>query len=171
MSESGTDSIEPIVEPTTETTPAPAVASTDTPTDTPTGAPTGAPVVDVRADVQRVGGVEVEARPDGYSVAIRLNAPAPDADWIKLFEHPPVLLLLPPARRPELTDTVITISVRNEEQMTASIRYAELALAEANQVYNDEVLPRRERHRKIRESIRANDESGLDAMARAANSL
>jgi hypothetical protein len=163
MSESDTDSIEPIVEPTTEPTLAPAVASTDT--------PTGEPVVDERADVQRVGGVEVEARPDGYSVAIRLNVPAPDADWVKLFEHPPVLLLLPPARRPELTDTVITISVRNEEQMTASIRYAELALAEANQVYNDEVLPRRERHRKIRESIRANDESGLDAMARAANSL
>src|SRR4051794_17591254 len=123
------------------------------------------PSTEPRADVQRVGAVEVEARPEGYSVSIRLNMPAPDAEWRKLFEHPRVLMLVPPARRPELTDSVITISVRNEEQMTASIRYSELALAEANQLYNDEVLPRRERHRKLRESARADDGSGLDAMA------
>jgi len=129
------------------------------------------PNVELRADIRRVGSIEVESRSEGYSVAIRLNASPPDADWIKLFEHPPVLLLVPPARRPVLADTLITISVGNEEQMAASIRYAELALAEANQVYNDEVLPRRERHRMIRESARASDESGLDAMARAANAL
>ncbi len=129
------------------------------------------PNVEPRADIRRVGSIEVESRSEGYSVAIRLNAPSPDAEWTKLFEHPPEVLLVPPARRPELVDTLITISVRNEEQMTASIRYAELALAEANQVYNDVVLPRRERHRKIRESARASDESGLDAMARAANAL
>jgi len=126
---------------------------------------------DERADVHRVGGVEVEAHSDGYSVAIRLNTSAPDAEWRKLFEHPPVLMLVPPARRPTLSDAVIAITVGNEEQMTASIRYAELALEEANRVYNDEVLPRRARHQQLRESARAHDEVGLDAMARAANAL
>jgi hypothetical protein len=55
--------------------------------------------------------------------------------------------------------------------MSASVRYAELAIAEANQVYNDEVLPRRERHRRVRELVRAGDEVALEAMARAASAL
>jgi hypothetical protein len=129
------------------------------------------PSVDERAVVRRVGDIEVEARQGGYSVTIRLNVSPPDAEWVKLFEHPPVLTLVPPARRPTISDTTIEILVRNEEQMGASVRYAELALAEANQVYNDEVLPRRERHRRIRDAARARDEVGLDAMARAANAL
>ncbi len=86
-------------------------------------------------------------------------------------EHPPVLTLVPPARRPTIDDATISIIVRNEEQMSASVRYVELAIAEANQVYNDEVLPRRERHRQIRDAARSRDEVGLDAMARAANAL
>jgi hypothetical protein len=129
------------------------------------------PVVEPRAEIARVGDVQVEPQRDGYSVTIRLNASPPDADWVKLFEHPPVLLLLPPARRPTISDATIEIVVRNEEQMNASVRYAELAVAEANQVYNDEVLPRRERHRQIRDAARSRDEVGLDAMARAANAL
>ena len=129
------------------------------------------PVAEPRAEIARVGDVQVEPQRDGYSVTIRLNASPPDADWVKLFEHPPVLLLLPPARRPTISDATIEIVVRNEEQMNASVRYAELAVAEANQVYNDEVLPRRERHRQIRDAARSRDEVGLDAMARAANAL
>jgi hypothetical protein len=133
--------------------------------------PVDQPAVDQEAQVRRVGDVEVEARQDGYSVTIRLSAPPPDAEWVKLFEHPPVLTLIPPARRPTISEAAIEILVRNEEQMSASVRYAELAVAEANQVYNDEVLPRRERHRRIRDAARARDEVGLDAMARAANDL
>ena len=130
------------------------------------------PVVEPRADIRRIGDIGVQPRPDGsYAVTMQLNATPPDAEWIKLFEHPPVLLLVPPARRPTISDTVIEIHVRNEEQMNASVRYAELAVAEANQVYNDEVLPRRERHRQIRDAARSQDEGGLDAMARAANAL
>ena len=127
--------------------------------------------VEEQAQVARIGDIEVEPRQDGYSVTIRLNATPPDADWVKLFEHPPVLALVPPARRPTLTDAAIVIVVRNEEQMNASVRYAELAVSEANRYYNDDVLPRRDRHRRIREAARAQDDNGLDAMARAANSL
>jgi hypothetical protein len=129
------------------------------------------PTVEQRADIRRVGDVQVEPQGDGYSVTIRLNTSPPDTDWVKLFEHPPVLVLTPPARRPSIGDDTIEILVRNEEQMNASVRYAELAVAEANQVYNDEVLPRRERHRQIRDAARSRDEVGLDAMARAANEL
>lgn len=129
------------------------------------------PVVEPRAELHRVGDVQVEPQRDGYVVTIRLNASPPDADWVKLFEHPPVLVLVPPARRPTISDATIEIVVRNEEQMSASVRYAELAVAEANQVYNDEVLPRRERHRQIRDAARSRDEDGLDAMSRAANAL
>jgi hypothetical protein len=127
--------------------------------------------IDERAQVRRIGDIEVEPRHDGYSVTIRLNAPPPDAEWVKLFAHPRVLTLAPPARRPALCDAGIEILVRNEEQMSASVRYAELALAEANQVYNDEVLPRRERHQRIRDAAAAREEVGLDAMSRAANEL
>ena len=129
------------------------------------------PVVEPRAEIARIGDVQVEPQRDGYSVTVRLNASPPDADWVKLFEHPPVLTLVPPARRPTIDDATISIIVRNEEQMSASVRYVELAIAEANQVYNDEVLPRRERHRQIRDAARSRDEVGLDAMARAANAL
>ncbi len=129
------------------------------------------PVVEPRAEIARIGDVQVEPQRDGYSVTVRLNASPPDADWVKLFEHPPVLTLVPPARRPTIADATISIVVRNEEQMSASVRYVELAIAEANQVYNDEVLPRRERHRQIRDAARSRDEVGLDAMARAANAL
>ena len=132
---------------------------------------TSEPTVDQRSAVARVGDIEVEPRPEGYSVTIRLNAAPPDAEWVKLFEHPPVLTLVPPARRPTISDAAIEILVRNEEQMTASVRYAEQAVAEANRAYNDEVLPRRARHRRIRDVARARDEVGLDAMARAANAL
>jgi hypothetical protein len=132
---------------------------------------TEASVTESRAEICRVGDVQVEPQRDGYSVKIQLNASPPDADWVKLFEHPPVLLLVPPARRPTISDATIEIVVRNEEQMNASVRYAELAVAEANQVYNDEVLPRRERHRQIRDAARTRDEVGLDAMARAADAL
>ena len=128
-------------------------------------------IAEPRAEMARVGDVQVVPHAEGYSVTIRLNASPPDADWVKLFEHPPVLLLTPPARRPAIADATIEILVRNEEQMNASVRYAELAVAEANQVYNDEVLPRRERHRQIRDAARSRDEDGLDAMARAANAL
>jgi hypothetical protein len=129
------------------------------------------PRAELRAEISRVGDVEVKAHEGGYAVTIHLNAPPPDSDWVKLFEHPPVLVLVPPARRPAISGSDIEILVRNEEQMTASVRHAELALAEANQVYNDEVLPRRERHRRIRDAARSRDETGLDAMARAANAL
>jgi hypothetical protein len=129
------------------------------------------PVVQQRADVARVGDIEVEPRQGGYLVTIRLNAPPPDAEWVKLFEHPPVLALVPPARRPTLSDAAIEIMVRNEEQMGASVRYAETAIAEANRLYNDEVLPRRARHQRTRDAARAPDDVGLDAMSRAANAL
>ena len=128
-------------------------------------------VAEPRAEICRVGDVQVEPQRDGYVVTIRLNASPPDADWVKLFEHPPVLVLVPPARRPTISDATIEIVVRNEEQMSASVRYAELAVAEANQVYNDEVLPRRERHQRIRDAARTRDDVGLDAMSRAANAL
>jgi hypothetical protein len=124
-----------------------------------------------RADISRVGDVQVVPHSDGYSVTICLSASPPDADWVKLFEHPPVLVLTPPARRPAISDATIEILVRNEEQMNASVRYAELAVGEANQYYNDEVLPRRERHRRIRDAARTRDDVGLDAMSRAANAL
>jgi hypothetical protein len=127
--------------------------------------------VDERAQVRRIGDIEVEPRHDGYSVTIRLNAPPPDAEWVKLFDHPRVPTLAPPARRPTLSDGVIEILVGNEEQMSASVRYAELAVAEANRVYNEEVLPRRERHRQLRDAAAARDEVGLDAMSRAADAL
>ncbi len=122
-------------------------------------------------DIRRVGDVQVVAHSDGYSVTIQLDASPPDADWVKLFEHPPVLVLTPPARRPAISDATIEILVRNEEQMSASVQYAELAVAEANRVYNDEVLPRRERHQRIRDAARTQDDVGLDAMSRAANAL
>ncbi len=89
------------------------------------------PVAEPRAEIARVGDVQVEPQRDGYSVTIRLNASPPDADWVKLFEHPPVLLLLPPARRPTISDATIEIIVRNEEQMNASVRYVELAAPRA----------------------------------------
>ena len=127
--------------------------------------------VEHRSEIRRVGHIEVKARQDGYSVIIRLSSPPPDRDWVKLFEHPPVLALAPPARRPSISGGAIEILVRNEDQMSASVRYAELAIAEANQFYNDEVLPRRERHQRIRDAARAPDEIGLDAMTRAANTL
>jgi hypothetical protein len=123
------------------------------------------------AAIQRIGGLEVAPRNDGYSVTIRLNEAPSDPEWVKLFEHPPELVLMFPARRPALSGAAIEVLVRNEDQMTASVRYVELAIAEANQVYNDEVLPRRARHRRIREAVRADDEVGLDAMARAASAL
>ena len=128
-------------------------------------------VVDPPAEIRRIGDIGVQSRPDGYSVTMHLNASPPDAEWVKLFEHPRVLVLTPPARRPTISDALIEINVRNEEQMNASVRYAELAVAEANRVYNDEVLPRRERHRQVRDAARSRDEGGLDAMARAADAL
>ena len=127
--------------------------------------------IEHRAEIRRVGDIEVESRHEGYSVTIRLSSAPPDAEWVKLFEHPPVLALAPPARRPSISGAAIEILVRNEEQMSASVRYAELAVAEANQFYNDEVLPRRERHQRIRDAVRTPDETGLDAMTRAANTL
>jgi hypothetical protein len=132
---------------------------------------TSEPTADERAAVERVGDIEVEPRPEGYSVTIRLNAAPPDAEWVKLFEHPPVLTLVPPARRPMISDAAIEILVRNEEQMSASVKHAEQALADANRAYNDEVLPRRERHRRLRDDAGGHDQDGLDAMARAANAL
>jgi len=128
-------------------------------------------MVERGANLRRIGDIEVEARRDGYAVTIRLSSTPPDSDWVKLFEHPPVLALAPPARRPGLSDAAIEIVVRNEEEMSASVRYAELAIAEANQFYNDEVLPRRRRHQRIRDAARAPNEIGLDAMTRAANTL
>jgi hypothetical protein len=104
-------------------------------------------------------------------VSIALSSAPPDADWVKLFEHPPALALTPPARRPTISGSTIEILVRNAEQMSASVRYAELAVAEANQHYNDVVLPRRERHRRLRDAARTSDVDGLDAMTRAADSL
>ena len=124
-----------------------------------------------RSEIQRVGDVEVAPRHDGFSVTLRLSDAPSDPEWVKLFEHPSELVLEFPARRPTLSGAAIEVVVRNEEQMSASVRYAELAIAEANQVYNDEVLPRRERHRRVRESVRAGDEVALDAMARAASAL
>jgi len=133
---------------------------------------TNDPTVDERANVERVGDIEVQPRQGGgYAVTITLNVAPPDADWLKLFEHPPGLTLVPPARRATISDKTIEILVRNEEQMAASVRYAEQAVAEANRAYNDEVLPRRARHRRIRDVARARDDVGLDAMARAANAL
>lgn len=127
--------------------------------------------VEAPAHVARVGDIEVEPRPGGYAVTIRLNVAPPDAEWSKLFEHPAGLPLMAPARRASISGAVIEIFVHNEEQMSASVKHAERALAEANRVYNDEVLPRRERHRRIREVALGREQVGLDAMARAANSL
>ena len=124
-----------------------------------------------RAAIERIGDVEVASRHDGYSVTIRLNEAPSDPEWVKLFDHPPELVLAFPARRPTLSDAAVEVLVRNEEQMTASVRYAELAIAEANRVYNDTVLPRRERHRRIHQAVRAGDDVELDAMARAASAL
>jgi hypothetical protein len=129
------------------------------------------PVLEEQGEIRRLGNLEVAPRHDGYSVTMRLNEAPSDPDWVKLFEHPPELVLVFPARRPALSGATVEILVRNEDQMSASVRYAELAIAEANQVYNDEVLPRRERHRRIRQAVRAADEVGLDAMARAASEL
>ena len=128
-------------------------------------------VLEQHGAIRRLGDLEVAPRPDGYSVTMRLNEAPSDPEWVKLFDHPPELVLVFPARRPALSGAVIEILVHNEEQMSASVRYAELAIAEANQVYNDQVLPRRERHRRIRQEVRAGDELGLDAMARAASEL
>ena len=126
---------------------------------------------DRRADIQRIGDLEVAPPPDGYSVTIRLNEAPSDPEWVKLFDHPLELVLVFPARRPTLSEAAVEVLVRNEEQMTASVRYAELAIAEANRVYNDTVVPRRERHRRIHEAVQAGDEVELDAMARAASAL
>lgn len=128
-------------------------------------------MLEQQGGISRLGDLEVAPRHDGYSVTMRLNEAPSDPEWVKLFEHPPELVLAFPARRPALAGAVIEILVHNEEQMSASVRYAELAIAEANQVYNDQVLPRRERHRRIRQAVRADDELGLDAMARAASEL
>lgn len=127
--------------------------------------------VEAHAHVARVGDIEVEPRPGGYSVTIRLNVAPPDAEWSKLFEHPSDLPLMAPARRPSISGAAIEIFVHNEEQMSASVKHAERALVEANRAYNDEVLPRRERHRRIREVARGSEQDGFDAMARAANAL
>jgi hypothetical protein len=127
--------------------------------------------LDRRAEIQRIGDLEVARRHDGYSVTMRLNEAPPDPEWVKLFEHPHELVLVFPARRPTLSEAAVEVLVRNEEQMTASVQYAELAIAEANRVYNDEVHPRRERHRRIHEAVQAGDEVELDAMARAASAL
>ena len=127
--------------------------------------------VEARARVERVGDIEVEPRPGGYGVTIRLNDAPPDTEWSKLFEHPLDLPLVPPARRPSISGAAIEIFVHNEEQMNASVKHAERALVEANRVYNDEVLPRRERHRRLREVARGHEQVGLDAMARAASNL
>jgi len=132
---------------------------------------TNDPAVDQRVMIERVGDIEVEPRADGYAVTIRLNAAPPDADWLKLFEHPPGLPIDAPARRATIAETSIEILVRNEEQMNASVRYAEKAVSVANQAYNDEVLPRRARHRRIREELRGREQVDLDSMARAANAL
>jgi hypothetical protein len=129
------------------------------------------PTVDQRADVRRVGDLEVEAGPHGYAVTIRLNAAAPDLEWSKLFKTASGTALVPPARRATISDDAIEILVRNEEQMRASVMHAEQALAEANRAYNDEVLPRRERHRRIRDDAGGHEQDGLDAMARAADAL
>jgi hypothetical protein len=128
-------------------------------------------VLEQHGGIRRLGDIEVAPSHDGFSVTMRLNEAPSDPEWVKLFEHPPELVLVFPARRPALSGAVIEIVVHNEEQMSASVRYAELAIAEANQVYNDQVLPRRERHRRIRQEVRAGDERGLDAMARAASEL
>ena len=127
--------------------------------------------VEARARVERVGDIEVEPRPGGYGVTIRLNVAPPDTEWSKLFEHPPDLPLQPPARRASISGASIEIFVHNEEQMSASVKHAERALAEANRVYNDEVLPRRERHRRLREVAQGREQVGLDAMSRAASTL
>lgn len=124
-----------------------------------------------RAEIQRIGDLEVAPHHDGYSVTMRLNEAPSDAEWVKLFEHPRDLDLTFPARRSTLAGATIEVLVRNEEQMTASVRYAELAIAQANEVYNDVVLPRRERHRRIHQAVQAGDETKLDAMARAASAL
>jgi hypothetical protein len=124
-----------------------------------------------RAEIQRIGDLEVTPGRDGFSVTLRLSEAPSDPEWVKLFERPSKLVLDVPARRPTLSGAAIEVVVRNEEQMSASVRYAELAIAEANQVYNDEVLPRRERHRRVRELVRAGDEVALEAMARAASAL
>ena len=133
--------------------------------------PTVDEAAEARAHVERVGDIEVETRPGGYAVTIRLNVAPPDAEWSKLFEHPSDLPLVPFARRASISGAAIEIFVHNEEQMNASVKYAERALVEANRVYNDEVLPRRERHQRLREVARGREQLGLDAMARAANAL
>ena len=127
--------------------------------------------VEARAHVERGGDIEVEPRTGGYGVTIRLNDAPPDTEWTKLFEHPPALPLEPPARRASISGAAIEIFVHNEEQMSASVKHAERALVEANRVYNDEVLPRRERHRRLREVAQGRQQVGLDAMARAASTL
>jgi len=129
------------------------------------------PILDQRANIRRVGDIEVQASPHGYAVTIRLTATAPDLEWSKLFKTASGAALVPPARRATLRDATIEILVHNEEQMTVSVRIAEQALAEANRAYNDEVLPRRERHRRVRDDAGGHEQDGLDAMARAANAL
>jgi hypothetical protein len=129
------------------------------------------PTADQRADIKRVGDIEVEAGPHGYAVTIRLTAAAPDLEWSKLFRTMSGATLVPPARGGTIRDATIEILVRNEEQMSASVKHAEQALADANRAYNDEVLPRRERHRRLRDDAGGHDQDGLDAMARAANAL
>jgi hypothetical protein len=128
-------------------------------------------VADERASVERVGEIEIKPRLDGYAVLIRLNTAPPHAEWVKLFNHPSGLDLTPLVRRGTVDNATIEIIVRDKEQMNASVRYAEQAIAHANQAYNDEVLPRRERHRRMREAANSQDQDRLDAMARAARAL
>jgi hypothetical protein len=126
---------------------------------------------EARVRIERVGDIAVEPVPGGFSVSMRLTSASPDPEWLRLFDHPRGLALRVAVRRATILDASIEIMVQNEEQMSASVRYAEDALAFANQTYNDEVLPLRARHRRMREQANARARVDLEAMTRAASTL
>ena len=108
---------------------------------------------------------------DAYLVSMRLSSPPPDAEWLRLFNHPTGLELTYLVRKATVTGEVVEIVVQNTEQMHASVDYTEQAIAQANNAYNDDVLPRRARHQRLRDAARGKDLDGLDEMARAAKAL
>lgn len=126
---------------------------------------------DERASVGRVGEIEITPQRDAYLVSMRLSSPPPDAEWLRLFNHPTGLELTYLVRKATVTGEVIEIVVQNTEQMHASVDYTEQAIAQANNAYNDDVLPRRARHQRLRDAARGKDLDGLDEMARAAKAL
>ena len=97
---------------------------------------------DERATVGRVGEVEIAPHRDAYLVSMRLSSPAPDAEWLRLFNHPTGLELSYLVRKATVAGDLVEIVVQNMEQMYASVEYTERAIAQANTAYNDDVLPR-----------------------------